>query len=95
MTAENFNTETLLALMAKLQFIVKAAHEKGIGAGRSEPRYDAIEIKGKDLLNKLEKLIPAVMLEEIAGITQLTKDLYKLLGEKESDVTTRTNGRDN
>lgn len=87
MTAENFNTETLLALMAKLQFIVKAAHEKGIGAGRSEPRYDAIEIKGKELLMKLEKLIPAAMLEDIAGIKQLTKDLYQMFDETESEVT--------
>ena len=92
MTPETLNTETLLALMAKLQFIMKVAHEKGITTGRSEPRYDAIEIKAKDLLKKFEKLIPAVMLAEIAGITKLTKDLYQLLGENESEVV---NGRDN
>jgi hypothetical protein len=92
MTPENLNTEMLLQLMAKLQFIAKAAREKGMTAGRSEPRYDAVEIKAKDLLNKLDKLIPAVMLSEIGAITQLTKDLYKLMGEEESETT---NGRGN
>lgn len=92
MTPENLNTETLLALMAKLQFIAKAAKEKGIREGRAEPRYDAVEIKAKDLLGRLEKLIPAVMLAEIAGITKLTTDLYQLLGETESEVV---NGRGN
>jgi hypothetical protein len=86
MTPENLNTETLLQLMAKLQFIAKAAKEKGIREGRAEPRYDAIEIKAKDLSAKLEKLIPAVMLAELAAVGQLTKDLYQLLGEQESEV---------
>lgn len=92
MTPDTLNTETLLAYMTKLQFIVKVAHEKGIREGRSEPRYDAVEIKAKDLYNKLEKLIPAVMLQEIAGITKLTKDLYQMLGENESEIV---NGRGN
>jgi hypothetical protein len=86
MAPENLNTETLLQLMAKLQFIAKAAHEKGITTGRSEPRYDAIELKAKDLLAKLERLIPAVMLAELAAVGQLTKDLYQMLGEQESEV---------
>lgn len=86
MNIEQLDTNTLLSLMARLQFIVKAAHEKGITTGRSEPRYDAVEIKAKDLLSRLEKLIPAVMLAEIEGITKLTKDLYQLLGENESEV---------
>lgn len=93
MTPEQLNTETLLALMAKLRFIANAAKEKGITTGRSEPRYDAVEIKAKDLLNKLDRLIPAVMLAEISGITQLTKDLYQLLGENESEIVNGT--RDN
>lgn len=78
--------------MAKLQFIAKAAKEKGMTTGRSEPRYDAVEIKAKDLLTRLEKLIPAVMLAEIDGITKLTKDLYQMLGENESEAV---NGRGN
>lgn len=91
MTPETLNTETLLALMAKLQFIKKVAHEKGFQA-KSDPRYSAIEIKVSDLLARLEKLIAPVILEEIAGITKLTKDLYQMLGENEGGVV---NGRGN
>lgn len=91
MSIENFDTNTLLSLMARLQFIKKAAHDKGFQA-KSDPRYTAIEIKVDDLLTRLQKLIAPVMLAEIEGIQKLTKDLYEMLGEQEESVIAKGNG---
>lgn len=94
MNIEQFDTNNLLNLMARLQFIKKAAHEKSFQA-KSDPRYAAIEIKVNDLLARMEKLIAPVMLAEIEGLQKLTKDLYKMLGEEESAITKGNNDRGN
>jgi len=65
--------------MAKLQFMAQAANEKRIQG--ADPRYEAILIKCKDLLNRLQKLIPSVMLNELALFDRTTKELYQTLGE--------------
>jgi hypothetical protein len=75
------NTEYLLNLMAKLQFMAQAANERRIQG--HDPRYEAIVIKCKDLLNRLQKLIPAVMLNDIALFDRTAKEIYQRLGEKE------------
>ena len=85
MNIEQFDTNTLLNLMARLQFIKKAAHDKGFQA-KSDPRYAAIEIKVDDLLVRMEKLIAPVMLAEIEGLQKLTKDVYAMLGEQEESA---------
>ena len=81
MEERQLDTETLLALMAKLQFLAQKANEARIQG--LDPRYDAIQIKAKDLINRLKKLIPAVMLNEIAYYNKVAKDLYQMIGEQE------------
>ncbi len=49
----------------------------------ADPRYDALCIKCQDLINRLQKLVPAVMLNDAAHFEIAAKDLYKMLGEKE------------
>lgn len=94
MNVEQFDTDTLLKLMARLQFIRKAAHDKSFQA-KSDPRYAAIEIKADDLLARMEKLIAPVMLAEIDGLQKLMKDLHKMLGEEESEITKGNGDRGN
>lgn len=75
------NTQYLLSLMGQIQFISQAANEKRIQGG--DPRYEAIVIKCKDLLNRLQKLIAPIMLNELYMIDKTTKEIYQTLGEKE------------
>ncbi len=96
MQERQLNTEMLLTLMAKLEMILQAAKGKRIAS--SDPRYDAVIIKSKDLLNKFQKLIPAVMLSEIANLDKLIKELYQIFGEEEEAEETKgriISGRDN
>lgn len=79
---EPLNTQYLLSLMAHLQMIHQAANERRIAGG--DPRYEAIVIKCKDLLRRLQKLVPSVMLNEIALFDATTRELYRTLGEKEN-----------
>lgn len=73
------NIEYLLNVMAKLKLILELADERRIRG--VDPRFDAIVIKAKELHTKFEKLIPSVMLNEIALFQKVAKELYQTLGE--------------
>lgn len=77
----SINTEMLQMIMAKLTMIMEFA--KGKRVASSDPRFDAIVIKCKDLLDKCQKLIAPVMLTEIAHFQAAIKELYQVLGEQE------------
>jgi hypothetical protein len=88
---DTFTTETLLSFLVKLKQLKAAAHEQAFQP-KSDPRYTAVEIKIDALLERARKLVPAVMLAEVAELDALIKDLYKMFGEEEqSEITKRGN----
>lgn len=89
---DTFTTETLLSFMVKLKQLKAAAHEQSFQP-KSDPRYTAIEIKVDALLERVRKLVPAVMLAEVEGLDALVKDLYQMFGEREqSEITSKETG---
>lgn len=84
---DEFTIETLLSFMAKLKSMKDAARQQDFKPG-SDPRYAAVQLKTESLLVRLEKLIPAVMLAEVAALTALTDDLYLFFKERESSPIT-------
>jgi len=88
------NTETLIAVSSKLQFMLKVATEKRVVS--NDPRWDSIITEGKSLAARLEALIPPVMLNELVAIREGVTGTFAALEVEEGLIITGgTNGRDN
>jgi len=92
MKKDEFTTDVLLSFMVKLKQLKAAAHEQAFQP-KADPRYTAIELKVDALLERAKRLVPAVMLAEVKGLSELMSDLYQMFGEQEqSEITEKGNG---